>query len=113
MCVFVVLSGQIWSPPTKWSPRTEYSLRDSPMYPPSLPLQELGALDPASLQKGGDESDSTTLNAIGRALIQMQQGASSPGGAGSQFIITRATDSDPSQSPNGAHMYMQGNVPTA
>lgn len=60
----------------------EISLSDSPLGP------EAGTI--------GTE-DGGTLNAIGRALIQMQQGGQSvaaPGIPQSQLIFTRATSSD-------------------
>lgn len=71
--------------------------------PPSL--QEIALtesqLDPESTLT---VEDGSTLNAIGRALIQMQQGNQSIVAGGipqSQLILTRATSSDADTATNG------------
>ncbi len=46
--------------------------------------------------------DGSTLNAIGHALLQMQQGGqTTPSSVGSQLILTRSTSSNSESGQNG------------
>lgn len=70
-------------------------------------FQEIHTINDDTLRASDiTNEDGSTLNAIGRALIQMQQGnLSSSNAQHSQFILTRTSTADTESSQNGERCY--------